>query len=324
MSWAQCLWTTGRTAGSRWQPDAVRFLASFRTKAPAQDWACDDDVVLPSQPAKASEPTALPPAGPLRLGPLVLGPGRPIIARDIRDEPLRAALWATDDVVPDAVAAWAALAEQFPTTGLWPLLLHDLYDGSGRPWANGELEPRTEADIDALDVREVLERGWDDCLVPIRNPWPAGTGPLAPFGPEFPGLAPRQPVSSIVRMAPAVGSARIGLVSCRRSADAVALAGWLGAINVTGPTEVSAVLRSWEDRFGAVLVGLGFATITLLVTRPPTTDDDALAVAAELAALCPDALWQPEALWPYEQREPTLDRMSRRPVRESVWRLWFD
>jgi hypothetical protein len=85
-------------------------------------------------------------------------------------------------------------------------------------------------------------------------------------------------------------------VSCRRPADAIGVAGWTGAINVwQRPAQVSAVLRSWEDRFGAIVVGLGFATITLLVPRPPTTDDDALRVAAEVAALCPDALWQPEA-----------------------------
>jgi hypothetical protein len=260
----------------------------------------------------------------LRLGPVGLGPGRQVVARDIDGKPLRAALWATDDDVPDAVATWAALAERFPTTGLWPLLLHGLYDGSGRPWSKGELEPATEADIDALDVHEVLETGWHDCLVPINNPWAPGTGPLAPFGPGFPGLAPPQPPSSDIPVAPAAGSARIGLVSCRRPADATALAGWLGAINVTGPAQISAVLRSWEDRFGAILVGLGFATITLLVTRPPSTDDDALRVAAEVAAFCPDALWQPEALWPYEVRQPTLDRISRELVRENVWRLWFD
>ncbi|WP_324273533.1 DUF4253 domain-containing protein [Blastococcus brunescens] len=120
------------------------------------------------------------------------------------------------------------------------------------------------------------------------------------------------------------GSSRIGLVSCRRPADAIGVMGWLGAINVRRPAEVSAVLRSWEDRLGAVVVGLGFATIRLLVTRPPQTDDAALQVAAEVAALCPDALWQPAEQPPYQPRDATLEAMSRHLVRESVWRLWFD
>ena len=69
---------------------------------------------------------------------------------------------------------------------------------------------------------------------------------------------------------PPGGRARIGVVSCRRPADAVALVGWTDAINVRPAAEVSAVLRSWEDRFGTILVGLGFATITLMITRPQT------------------------------------------------------
>ena len=234
-------------------------------------------------------------------------------------------LWVTDGEVPGAVAAWAALAEQFPATGLWPLLLHSLYDGSGRPWANAELSPVTETEIDALDPRDVLAEGWHGSLVPIRNPWPPGTGPLAPFGPDFPGLAPAQLPWDDEPLEPdTAGSAQLGLVSCRRPADAVALAGWMGAINRREPAEVSAVLRSWEDRFGAMLVGLGFATLTLLVTRPPTTEEAALHTAAEVAALCPDALWQPEALPPYVERPCTLDAVSRVLLRERVWRLWFD
>lgn len=214
--------------------------------------------------------------------------------------------------------------DQFPATGLWPLVLHGLYDGSGRPWDNGELEPVSEAAIDALDPRQVLHDGWHGWLVPINNPWPPGEGPLAPFGPAFPGLAPEQPSAGEWPVAFTDGDAHLGLVSCRRPADAVAIAGWLGAINRTGATKVSAVLRSWEDRFGVLLAGLGFATMTLLRTRPPASDDDALRIAAEVAALCPDALWQPEALWPYEEREPSLPDVSRRVVRRDIWRLWFD
>jgi hypothetical protein len=302
----------------------MRFLSSHVLTSGFSDGMHDLELSLPAQPPQAETPGELPVATILRLGPIALGPGRPIVARDIDGKPQRAALWATDDAATDAVAAWAALAEQFPTTGLWPLLLHGLYDGSGRPWSNGELEPVTEAAVDALDVREVLEEGWHGWLVPINNPWTPGTGPLAPFGPEFPGLAPVQPPESDVPLAFSDGPARLGLVSCRRPADAVALAGWMGAINRTSTTEVSAVLRSWEDRFGASLVGLGFATMTLLVTRPPTTRDDALRVAAEVAALCPDSLWQPEALWPYEERDTTLAALSRQLLGEHVWRLWFD
>lgn len=285
--------------------------------------ALDREIVVPAVPPQADRPGALPGAGPFQLGSVHLGSGRPVAAQEPRVA-APAVLWVTDESVPAPAFAWWQLVEQFPRTGLWPLVLNGLYDGSGRPW-DGEFEPSSEGAVDAVDPHDVFADGWRGSLVPINNPWAPGTGPLAPFGPDFPGLAPGSPATEALEFAlPPGADSRMGLVSCRRPADAIALIGWLGAINVRQPAEVSAVLRTWEDRFGAYLVGLGFATVTLLVTRPPMEDDDAVHVAAEIAGLCPDALWQPEALWPYEEREQTLRAVSRAVARENVWKLWFD
>jgi hypothetical protein len=49
---------------------------------------------------------------------------------------------------------------------------------------------------------------------------------------------------------------------------------------------VSAVLRSWEDRYGARLLEVGFAEFRLVVSRPPRTVDEALPIAAEHIAFC--------------------------------------
>lgn len=283
-----------------------------------------DLVPLPSHPVLSGRAGPLPAAGPLQLGPVMLPAGRPVVARDADGSSLPPVVWTTDDELPGASRAWAAIAAQFPSTGLWPLLLQGLYDGSGRPWSNGELSPVPEAAIDDLDAGTVLRDGWSGWLVPIRNPWAPGTGPLAPFGPAFPGLTPTQPPADAGTAARPGGSARLGLVSCRRPADTVGLMGWLGAINYRRPAEVSAVLRSWEERFGVVPVGLGFATLTLLVTRPPTTEDDAQRVAAEVAALCPDALWQPESLPPYVERDCTLEALAAELAGQPIWRLWWD
>jgi len=64
-------------------------------------------------------------------------------------------------------------------------MLHFLEGETGRPWEVGEFCPATEADVDALDPRQVLETGWHDGVVPIGNPWQPGTGPLARFGWRF-------------------------------------------------------------------------------------------------------------------------------------------
>lgn len=283
-----------------------------------------DSLFLPVQHVRCDRPGLLPAPGALRLGPVSLPPGRPVVARDRDGTSLGSVLWATDASFPAVDRAWAAAAAQFSSTGLWPLLLRGLPDGSGRPWATGEFSPVTEADIDVIDAETVLRGGWSGWLVPIRNPWPPGAGPLAPFGPEFPGLAPRLDLTGEEWTADPGGSAHLGLVGCRRPVDALGLMGWQGPLNYRQPAEVSSVLRSWEDRFGVVPMAVGWATLTLLVTRPPTTRTDALRVAAEVAAFCPDALWQPESLPPFAQRDCTVEALATQLLEQPIWRLWWD
>jgi hypothetical protein len=64
-------------------------------------------------------------------------------------------------------------------------------------------------------------------------------------------------------------------------ASILACLGWHRENNSISAAELSAVLRSWEDRFGARLFEVGFDEIRLLVTRPPQTLEEALPIAAE-------------------------------------------
>jgi hypothetical protein len=77
-----------------------------------------------------------------------------------------------------------------------------------------------------------------------------------------------------------------------RPADAPAAIGWPGACNYIDDVGlVSCVLRSWEERYDAILVGLGQETLVLAVRRPPA-GEAALAAAAEQYALCSDNVHQ--------------------------------
>lgn len=49
-----------------------------------------------------------------------------------------------------------------------------------------------------------------------------------------------------------------------------------------------AALRSWRDRYGAELVGLGSNSMNLRIARQPATRAEALSLARELYAYCPD------------------------------------
>jgi hypothetical protein len=59
----------------------------------------------------------------------------------------------------------------------------------------------------------------------------------------------------------------------------------IGRSHNWGALEHAAVLRSWEDRFGARLLQVGFDEIWLLAERPPRTLQTAEHVAAEHYAL---------------------------------------
>ncbi|HLB78679.1 MAG TPA: DUF4253 domain-containing protein, partial [Candidatus Dormibacteraeota bacterium] len=109
---------------------------------------------------------------------------------------------------------------------------------------------------------------------------------------------------------------RIGLVAANRPADAITALGWLGAVNVhQDPVLMSAVLRSWEDRWAARVVEIGFDTLTLTVGIPPRARQTALALAAEHFVFCPDNIWQgTETLVAYAQ---TLQQ-------SRIWTFWWD
>jgi hypothetical protein len=49
---------------------------------------------------------------------------------------------------------------------------------------------------------------------------------------------------------------------------------------------------SWEDRFGAYLVGVGFADMMLAVQSPPRTLEHAMQIAADHCAMCLDNIYQ--------------------------------
>ena len=60
--------------------------------------------------------------------------------------------------------------------------------------------------------------------------------------------------------------------------------GWNEALVTAVPK--AAVLRSWEDRFGAQLLRVGLAWFSVLAQRPPRTLESARHLAAEQWAFC--------------------------------------
>jgi hypothetical protein len=265
----------------------------------------------------------LPDDGELRLGAVTLPAGRRIGAGAGSGGPVA---WITGRAVPGAGRAWAALSQAQPDTGLVPFLLSGLDGTTERPWDREEF----------ADPAEVSELGSFDAAACLRDLWADATDGadeeddaefeaylrtrLGPFAGPFPGLAPAQgqplPPAVLDEVLGALPDARIGLVPAARPADVLPLIGWEGVANWhASALPVAAVLRSWEDRFGARLLDVGFAGIRVLAGRPPRTLRAAQHLAAEHVVFCDEC---------GGQGLTQVGRVAAGLLDSPVWTFWWD
>lgn len=197
----------------------------------------------------------------------------------------------------------------------------------GRPWDSGELaEPYPLSAVDAVDPAALLAEYWGYQVEPEDDDGdPQQFSEIEPFSREFPGLAPASDgalggaeMAAALRL---IRPARLGLVPALRPSDVLSLIGFEGFLNGFGtPAEFTAVLRTWEERFGAVLCNVGFADVQLLITRPPRTLQAAELVAAEIRAITSE-------FWPIERPGTALTTV--REIADYVkdapfWGFWWD
>lgn len=216
--------------------------------------------------------------------------------------------WATDSVYRELLTASAS-------TGRWPLWVFD--DERVR----APVDPtRALAEVDACDAGQVLSERWPGGC-------PCCDERLDPFRDGFPGLLPRPAVDPDAALA---HLAQVGdgtylrvpqLVSVTRPADVPAVIGWMGSFNSWDDTVgMSAVLRSWEQRFGAMLFLMNHSTLELAVAAPPHTEDECLRVAAEHIAFC----WDAFDTYTGQITTDTLREYARRLEGAQRWRFWWD
>jgi hypothetical protein len=273
-NWLVALENTRGVTAKEWKEElaelAWRGSASWRPgprpRAHKPRKASPPGVPLPFfAPRSGSIPRA---RGPELAG-LQLPPGR-------RYPPgLPAAYWGSVEPVPNVEGIAAELASSFARTGIWPLLWRFDEEPDHYLGGHGDLDA-----IDRIDVGEVLQRSWS------QTPWPPGS--TDPFT-DFPGLAPaadgRSPGLDPFAADRTRAEACLLLVPCNRPADAITMLGGLAG-EVDAPV-ISAVLRSWEERFSALAFEVAPDLVKLSVAAPPATQEHALLVAAEHMAFCP-------------------------------------
>lgn len=256
----------------------------------------------------ATLPNPLPRLDSLGLG---LPPGKLIDTTDEGPwhEPL---LWLADDRATPA--AWAALQQAPRTHGLLPVVL-DIGGGHGGP-EDWELAPAEVSYPGDHDAEEVLADFWDECCAEEAGDWPGLAEATA--AEADPDAVATDIAAGFLSAGGPLKEPRLALVPARRSADIPTTIGWMGATNHGDDTaRLSAVLRSWEDRFGIRVVALGFDHLRLSVAAPPTTLAEAQALAAEHFAFCPDNLWQGS--------DTVLEAYAERQLlNQPAWSFWWD
>ncbi|MEV6301772.1 DUF4253 domain-containing protein [Actinoplanes sp. NPDC051861] len=204
---------------------------------------------------------------------------------------------------------WATLRAQHERTGWWPLLLGALSERDpGRPWRDpGDLHPGQIKSRPEDHYPGALLGGW------AGDDW---------SGLASPGILQEDPGERADRLADEIlaqrclALPRIGLIRSGRGADTITDVAWTGPTNFENDTaKISAVLRNWEDRFGARLIGVGFDVLYLSVAAPPVDAGHALAVAAEHYAFCPDNV---------DQGSGDLEEYASDLLDAPVWSFWWD
>jgi hypothetical protein len=247
-----------------------------------------------------------------------LPPGRAVASEDSDSD--RPVYWLSDGPAPEGL--WGRLCAEHAHSGLWPLLV------GGEHWEAGyEFCPEMMSAPEDHDPATLLASWWhqylNDSAIVSPDPLPEVT---APYGQQWPGLSPRLPLRTdpdaaadelaerLLEKAPAM---RLGLVAAGCGAYAMTVAGWSGPVNYTNDTaEISAVLHGWEDRFGArVICATGAASLFLSVASPPTSYNQALRVAAEHFAFCPDNI---------VQSDYPLTGYAGQLTGRDWWAFWWD
>lgn len=245
--------------------------------------------------------------------------------------------WASQQPLPDAPQQWARRQAIQDHTGLRPILF----------WPGDAREPCHLEEIDALDAETILLREWHDLerlrqqglYDPAYHQWVVAG---IPEGVEVPPYDPGPPFASWPGLAPPATGGRdpevvarevvgrhllprrrtftetdvyLGLVPAARSADIPALIGWDGPANALWVAELSAVLRSWEQRFGAGVVAL-LDQLYVSVAAPPLRWDHAEHLTLEHLLVCSDNL--------QNMVVPTFRGYVDRIIGADLWSLWWD
>lgn len=260
--------------------------------------------------------------------------GRPLPPGHVVDVPEVGPLYWVSEGAPSA-GEMAAARAQSAASGLWPLLVdgggssiaHEL--GAGGPqeklayWL-GEGRPSNVAEV---EPERWLEERWRE-LIPENE---ANFEPdervssLAPAGKRWPRLAPASnqatgaddcadAMSSFLLDNRWLPDPRLVLIPAAAGSDAL-IAARCTLADIDDLAGHAAVLRSWEQRFGARLIALRSNTMFVSVAGRPLQRSAAVHIACEHFAFAPDNV---------EQNADSFPEYVEGFMGTNMWSFWWD
>lgn len=212
-----------------------------------------------------------------------------------------------------APGSWKALGRPAGRAGLLPVLV-DLGSGQGGPEDWG-LTPEEMSYPGDHDADETLAEYWAEVAAEEDGEWPGLAAPLTLAA--DPDTRATEVADVLSEGVPDFKEPHLALVAARRSADIPTALGWSGPANQDEDVaRFSAVLRSWEDRFGIRVVALGYDRLALSVAAPPTGLAEAEAIAAEHFAFCSYSVLPGD--------DDTLSSYAEKIIGERTWHFWWD
>jgi hypothetical protein len=240
--------------------------------------------------------------------------------------------------VPGLVATglWESLRVKFLDTGLWPVVrgegeefgppagdadetLSNVPEGSAtdilsqqrielrealRSFSSGlgERPPLFDL-ISQVDAAGIMR--FDGESEPAE-PWPAS--PVAPPAPSLVcahRLDGKKPAKSVT----------LCLIPVQHPEDVVARLGFGGFNGCPMPEVIVGVLRDWKHRFGAVPASVTNDVLECVVSRPPQSEAEAMAIAQEHFAFCDDIV---------SQGTQSIRQLAIQLWRSPQWYFWWD
>jgi hypothetical protein len=207
----------------------------------------------------------------------------------------------------EAVAAWTKLRAAVGSTKHWPVLL-------GPRDAVAKLEQSFEG-AETDPASKILEQagklpGPSELLARRRAPghaypssaWPEGAKPFSEWSIPKDGEAAHKEVL-------------FGLLPTETSWHVPALLRFGGWKECPLPKEHVALLKHWNEKFGAEVAGMTRDTLELQVARPPQDRDAALALAKEHYDYCNEVVGDGVG---------SVEALAARLLGGSVWCFWWD